>query len=103
MATLEKKRATELINRVRSFLWNEWDPIGLQRLEDAEKWPDDEYDGYAPHIAGMIWHERTIGEIADYLDWAANVHMGMPGDPKKVRERHEHLAARLLELRLGLE
>jgi hypothetical protein len=99
MPTLDKKRATELIKRVQSVLWNEWDPIGLKGLEDADDWPSDEYDSYAPKIAGMIWHERSVVEIADYLDWATNEHMGLTGDLEKVRTEHERLAARLLELR----
>jgi hypothetical protein len=103
MSTLDKKRATELIKKVQFVLWNEWDPIGLKDLEDADDWPSDEYDNYAPKIAGMIWHERSVVEIADYLDWATNEHMGLTGDLAKVRKEHERLAARLLELRSEIQ
>ncbi|OQW60952.1 MAG: hypothetical protein A4S17_02270 [Proteobacteria bacterium HN_bin10] len=99
MSTLDKKRATELIKKVQSVLWNDWDPIGVRQIEDAEDWPTDEYDNYAPKIAGMIWHERSVAEIADYLDWATNEQMGLSGDLVKVRQTHELLAKRLLALK----
>ena len=103
MSTLDKKRATELIKKVQSVLRNEWDPIGLKGLEDADDWSSDEYNNYAPKIAGMIWHEKSVVEIADYLDWATNEHMGLTGDLAKVRNEHERLAARLLELRSEIQ
>jgi hypothetical protein len=61
--------------------------------------PTDEYANYAPHIAGMIWHEKSVVEIADYLDWATNEHMGLGGDLAKGRQTHELLAERLLGLK----
>ena len=102
MATLDKKRATELIKNVQLILWNEWDPIGIRQIEDAEDWPTDEYNNYAPHIAGMIWHEKSVSEVADYLDWATNENMGLGGDLEKVRQTHERLAGRLLALRIEI-
>jgi hypothetical protein len=73
--------------------------LGWRQIEDAEDWPTDEYNNYAPKIAGMIWHDKSVAEIADYLDWATNEYMGLGGDLQKVRQAHEQLAERLLALK----
>jgi hypothetical protein len=103
METLDKTRATALIEKVQSILWNAWDPIGVRRITEGGPWPDDEYNSYAPSIAGMIWKQDSIDRIADFLDWAVHEHMGMTVDRGATRARHEELAQQLLKLKAEIE
>jgi hypothetical protein len=66
----------DLIDRVRRILWEHWDPIGVARMFG----PDDEYDSYAPEIAGRIIRGATAGELADHLVAIERLSMGLEGD-----------------------
>lgn len=79
---------------VWSVLWRDWDPIGINDVA-----PDDEYDAYVWPIIGKVMQGATKEEVADYLDWAADVNMGMPGNPKATRAQHLELAEMLVALR----
>lgn len=46
-------------------LWDHWDPIGLNTPEDPG--PDDEYNGYAPHILGLLLRGASDEEVATAL------------------------------------
>ena len=78
---------------MHAILWNEWDPIGLGG--DDGVLPDDEYDAYVWPVIAKIMSGKSIEQIADYLDWAANQNMGCP----QPRERHLVLAQKLQSLR----
>jgi hypothetical protein len=69
---------------VRQCLWNDWDPIGLNKLGG----PDDEYDSYAPAILLMIEDGASVTEIAAHLFAIRSEVMGIEGP--------EHAAARAL-------
>ncbi len=57
--------------RVHSLLKKDWDPIGGWTAED-------EYDSLVWPLIGKIMRGESVEEIADYLDWASNEHIGRP-------------------------
>lgn len=73
---------------VHGLLWNEWDPIGINDFG-----PDDEYDGYVWPLIGKVMQGETPRQIAAYLDWATNEHMGCPPEPGRNLELALKLAA----------
>jgi len=66
----------ELTEGVREILLHDWDPIGIADHPLAH----DEYDSYAPKIAGMLWHGHDLYKIADHLHKIATTAMGLPGN-----------------------
>ncbi|HEX4098397.1 MAG TPA: hypothetical protein VHX64_16845, partial [Caulobacteraceae bacterium] len=75
--------------QVHAVLWNEWDPIAVNDFA-----PDDEYDRYVWPVIGKIMQGETAEQIADYLDWASNVHMECP----QPRARNLEIAQKLVAL-----
>ena len=68
--------------RVRELFWREWDPIGVNAHA-----PADEYDRYADKAYVMLMDEgRSAAEIAEYLYYISNEHMGMGGSKKRLKE-----------------
>ena len=78
--------------QVHAILWNDWDPIGVAGMAD---WPNDEYDSYVWPVIGSVMRGETAEQVADYLDWASNEHMGCP----QLRETNLAIAHRLVALR----
>jgi len=56
------KEQKELYKIVDEILWNEWDPIGINKIA-----PRDEYQSYVPQIFSMLNQNKTNNEIADKL------------------------------------
>jgi hypothetical protein len=69
-----------LIRNVEAILWDEWDPIGVGALGG----PDDEYDSYAPRIAGAILQGVSADEIAAILLSIETDLMGLDGNAANV-------------------
>jgi len=59
----QKKRYLALYQLVRDVLWQEWDPIGVNKLSTA----DDEYDSYAPPLVHMLLDGASPESIAQQL------------------------------------
>ena len=77
---------------VHEVLWRDWDPIGFY------DWgPDDEYDSYVWPVIGKVMSGESAEQIAAYLDWASDEHMGCPQDPGRNLEIARRLAALKLE------
>lgn len=55
------------------MLLKEWDPIGVQDVEEAE----DEYDAYADEVWRKLLKEIATEDIAAYLHRTATDHMGL--------------------------
>ena len=72
---------------VHEILWREWDPISVNDVA-----PDDEYDGYVWPVIGKIMKGESAEEIAAYLDWASDEHMGCPQPPGRNLEIAHKLA-----------
>jgi hypothetical protein len=62
--------------RVRAILLKEWDPIGVGHEPRAQ----DEYDSYAPQIAGMVLRDMSKAELAALLLTIEHDLMGLPGN-----------------------
>ena len=57
----------------RRVLLKEWDPIGVQDIEEAE----DEYDAYADGVWRMLLRGMATEDIAAYLHQTATDYMGL--------------------------
>ena len=83
-------RARVYHEAIKRVLLEEWDPIGVKGIPEA----NDEYDAYVPTIYKMLISRQSRTEIFDYLWWLATQHMGLTGD----RQATEKFADRLLEI-----
>ena len=71
-------------------LLRQWDPIGVI-CEDNQ----DEYDGYAPKMVGMLDRGCDTATLANHLGQIRIVSMGMP-DSEPARQRDIEMARRLV-------
>lgn len=83
-------RARSLHQQIHEVLQKEWDPIGIQSIDDA----DDEYDAYVPTIYSMLIARKPISTVLEYLLWLETEHMGLTAD----RQRTQDIAAKLVGL-----
>lgn len=79
---------------IKQILLNEWDPIGIAELAEAQ----DEYDAYIADVCRLLSRRAGVHEVFDYLWWIETMHMGLCGD----RQRTEKIAERLIGLLLGM-
>jgi hypothetical protein len=77
---IDKEASRRWRRRIREVCNAEWDPIGV-----AEESPD-EYDGYVGEVAAMLREGTSDEELFAYLNWAETVHMGLPGNPERLRK-----------------
>lgn len=73
MSKLNAKQK-ELWNRIKSILWEKWDPIGA--YESDSEW-DDEYDSYVPHIFRLAVEGCDHIRIAASLTSTTNQSIGL--------------------------
>jgi hypothetical protein len=88
MKNLEK--AKNLHQNIHKILIEDWDPIGVGYLPEAQ----DEYDMYIPTIYRLLIQKKPKHELFDYLWWVETEHMGLMGD----RQRTNDIAVELLNL-----
>ena len=84
------ERAKLLYLEIKKILMDEWDPIGVQNIIEAQ----DEYDSYLPSIHRMLVLRKSVHEMFEYLWWVETEHMGLMGD----RQRTESIAKKLCSL-----
>jgi hypothetical protein len=65
---IDKAAVRKFVREVRDIMNRDWDPIG--------GCPEDEYQSYAGHVAGMVLQGTTDEELLNYLEWAEVEHMG---------------------------
>jgi hypothetical protein len=85
-----KERAKRYHAAIKRTLLNEWDPIGVSDVPEAE----DEYDSYVPGIHKMLVSRSTAQEVFDYLWDIETKHMGLLGN----RSHTEAVAGKLVLL-----
>lgn len=73
MAAKLSPQDKELYRAVDEVLHYIWDPIGVSGVPQAR----DEYDGYAPHVFGMLRNNASEQAIADYLGNIIAERMGL--------------------------
>ena len=88
-------RARQYHEAIRGVLLRAWDPIGVADEPAAQ----DEYDGYAHEIHGMLIRHEPRHRLVDHLWWVETQHMGLLGN----RRHTEAIADRLLALRDEIE
>ena len=83
-------RTSQMREKIKEALLNEWDPIGVKDIPGAES----EYDGYTSAISELLSQQKTRDDLFNYLWWAETEHMGLTGD----RQATSAFADRLLSL-----
>lgn len=83
------ERARALQQKIKVILLQEWDPIGVREIPEAQ----DEYDGYVSTIYSKLTSRKALNEVFDYLLWAENEHMGLTVDKQRTRSIAEKLVA----------
>ena len=83
-------KAKLLHKAIHKILIEEWDPIGVGDILEAQ----DEYDSYIPQIYKMIISRKPKYEIFKYLWWLETEHMSLSGN----RQQTEQCAERLFNL-----
>ena len=85
-----KERAKRYHGAIKTILLNEWDPIGISDVIEAQ----DEYDSYVPGIHKMLISRSTEQEVFEYLWEIETQHMGLLGN----RGHTEAVAGKLVQL-----
>jgi len=90
VTTNYQDRARRYHDAIRRVLLNEWDPIGVSEIMEAQ----DEYDSYVGAVYRMLITRKSKTDIFDYLWWLETEHMGLTGN----RRSTEYIAERLAKL-----
>lgn len=77
------------LEQLKTLLWKEWDPIGVNDMEDAK----DEYDSYASQIFVMLKEGRTEADVVSYLNWLETDHIGLG-----LSGKNEKIVCRIFEI-----
>ncbi len=78
----------QLIKKIRSLLWEQWDPIGVNQYPEAI----DEYDSYAPILCEAVLNGTAESELFEMLWSIETGHMGLDGDESATRKFAKVLA-----------
>ena len=95
----DKERSRRNRRRIRDLLMVEWDPIGVEGVDEAQ----DEYDSYVARLYIMFMDENaSADEMAEYLYLIESEHMGLGGmvDRRTVCRR---VADKLVEMKSWFE
>jgi predicted choloylglycine hydrolase len=84
------KDQNKLYFLIDELLWKEWDPIGINDVEDAR----DEYQSYVPAILKLKIDGAKEADIADYLFEIVTDNMGLFGN----RETCSEIAFKICQL-----
>ena len=88
------KKMTEkqkiLYNAIDEILWKDWDPIGVNDIEEVRN----EYQDYTPHIFSLTIQGADKVKIAKHLYEIETVNMGMTGN----KIHCEQIAEKILKL-----
>ena len=82
-----QKRAKTYHAYIKKALLNEWDPIGVVGIDEAQN----EYDSYVPSIYKILISRNPKHELFDYLWWLETEHMGLTGDNQRTKKFTERL------------
>ena len=80
---------------IGEILMNEWDPIGVSHIPEAQ----DEYDSYVGDVYRLLITHAKRPELFFHLWQIETDHMGLSGN----RQRTQATADRLIELRDKME
>ncbi len=89
------ERARRYHREVKRILIQEWDPIGVADVPEAQ----DEYDAYVPGVHHLLIHRASSRDVFDYLWQIETDHMGLCGN----RLHTQNIANSLVALIDGVE
>jgi hypothetical protein len=72
---------------VDTILWEEWDPIGVNREVGAR----DEYENYVPQIVSLIIRKASRDQIASTLNDIVQKQIGLDGNIQHCLTIADHL------------
>ncbi|NJM37872.1 MAG: hypothetical protein HC845_08480 [Akkermansiaceae bacterium] len=75
---------------VHSAVLNEWDPIGIRNIPEAQ----DEYVAYVPRICELLKLPDSRNDVSSYLWWLATEQMGISEN----RQVTEDFTDRLIQI-----
>jgi len=70
----KEDRARQIQESIRQILLQDWDPIGVQEIPEAQ----DEYDSYVGGVYRLVAAGSSAQEIADHLWHIENETIGLP-------------------------
>ncbi len=76
------KEQMELYNFIGNILLQEWDPIGVNGVPEAE----DEYNSYLPVVFSKAMNNESTEAIAEYLGKIETERMSLNGNMQKNKE-----------------
>lgn len=82
-------RAKRYQDAIKQILLEEWDPIGVKDVPEAQ----DEYDSYISGVYHRLIHRVPKHELFDYLWEVENDHMGLYGNRSRTETVIEKLVA----------
>jgi hypothetical protein len=96
MTDSKQTRATEIQQAIREALMQDWDPIGVADVPEAQ----DEYDSYVGPVYRLLVSGASDTELVDYLyttetDTMGLTRLGMRGHLKKVVARLRQIEVKL--------
>lgn len=89
-----KKQYKELYDKIDEILWSDWDPIGINDIENIR----DEYSSYVPYIVKLKLEGADIIKIANHLYQLETVSIGMTGNKELVMEHCKEIAQQIIDL-----
>ena len=84
-----KQEEKKVYNAIDELLWNEWDPLGVNHVEEAR----DEYCSYVTEIVQLIIQGAERETIANYLFKTETDTMGLFGDIERCKKVSEKVKA----------
>ncbi len=78
---------------VDNLLWEEWDPIGVNDIEDALG----EYSSYALTIAGKAWNGENEQTLLAYLYWAESENMGLSCTREQADQKNISIVKKIVQ------
>lgn len=89
----KKADAKAIQDAIRKALMQDWDPIGVKAVPQAQ----DEYDSYIGGVYRILASSRSEEELIEFLLSVETKHMGLSEQPD-LRQRLRKIARRLLAL-----
>jgi len=89
-----RDRAKRYHNAIKQILLQEWDPIGVKGVPEAQ----DEYDSYVWGVYSRLIRQASEQELFDYLWEMETDDMGLYGDASRTQAIVEKLMALRAEL-----
>ncbi len=81
------KRAKKQHDAIRTILIQEWDPIGINDIPEAQ----DEYDAYVSGVYRLLISRKPTYEVFEYLWFIETEHMALCGDRQRTKQVAELL------------